>query len=380
MAITWPPEVEALRAEVQAWLAANLDERFADLRAVALDPDPDSLDRLRTWNALLADAGYAAVSWPMEHGGRGAGIGEQVVVAEELHRAGAPPTLNPIGLANIAPAIMQWGTDEQRRRYLRPMLRGEEIWCQGFSEPEAGSDLASLRTRAVRDGNDYVVTGQKVWTTLAHLADWCELLVRTDPEASKHRGISCLLVDMRAPGIEVRPLVTATGDREFNEIFLDEVRVPATALLGPENRGWDVAMSTLTHERAGVAALHHGLRAKVARLIDEARASGAAVHPANRRLLARSWVEAELLRLLAERAVQAALDGHPPGPESSVAKLWWGEAEQRLADVAGEVLGPAALTGVWARDRIYARAVSIAGGTTQINKSIVAQRILGLPR
>jgi alkylation response protein AidB-like acyl-CoA dehydrogenase len=379
MDFTYPAEAEAFRREFRAWLEANLP---GDLRGTTggLDPGPEQLERLRWWNRLLADAGYAAIAWPTEYGGRGAGIMEQVVFAEEMSRADAPGTLNPIGISNIAPAIMEYGTEEQKRRFLPPMRRGDDIWCQGFSEPDAGSDLASLRTTAVRDGDDYVVNGQKVWNTLGHLADWCELLVRTDPAAPKHKGITCLLVDMRLPGIEVRPLVTITREREFNEIFFTDVRVPAGAVLGAENEGWRTAMTTLTHERGGVAQLHLGLRKKVGRLLDLARGTDAAADPVMRQHLASVYLEAELLKLVSDRAISAALQSRPLGPESSVAKLVWAETEGRVAEVAAEVLGPDANAGAWGRDRVYARALTIAGGTTQVNKNIVAERILGLPR
>ena len=235
MDFTYPAEVEAFREEFRAWLDANLDDESRGLTYSA-EPGEVWVTAMRRWNAKLADAGYAAISWPVEYGGRGAGLLEQVVLSEELARADAPATINVIGISNIAPAMMQFGTEQQKRRFLPRMLRGDDIWCQGFSEPDAGSDLASLRATAVRDGDVYVVNGQKVWTTLAHVADWCELLVRTDPDAKKHKGISCLLVDMTLPGIEVRPLVTITGEREFNEVFFDDVRVPADAARRRERR------------------------------------------------------------------------------------------------------------------------------------------------
>jgi alkylation response protein AidB-like acyl-CoA dehydrogenase len=310
---------------------------------------------------------------------------EQVVFAEEMHRVGAPGTVNVIGVSNIAPAIIQWGTEEQKRRFLRPMLRGDDIWCQGFSEPNAGSDLASLQTRAVDDGDSFVVNGQKVWNTLGHLANWCELLVRTDPDAPKHAGISCLLVDMTSPGVDVRPLVTILGEHEFNELFFTDVRVPKSALLGPLHEGWRVAMTTLSHERGNVANLHLGLRRKVRDLLDLARTTVVDGRPVSedpvvRQALARVYLEAEYLKLLADRAVSAALHGRPLGPESSLAKLTWSQCEAHVAEVAGLVLGPDANRGVWGRDRVYARAVTIAGGTTEVNKNIIAQRVLGLPR
>jgi hypothetical protein len=301
------------------------------------------------------------------------------VLVEEMHRAGAPPTVNPIGLANIAPAILAHGTAAQKERFLRPMLRGDEIWSQGFSEPGAGSDLAALRTRAVRDGDAFVVNGQKTWNSLGAHADFCQLLVRTDAAAPKHRGISCLLVSLRQPGVEVRPITTLTGESEFAELFFRDVRVPASALLGAENEGWRVAMTTLTAERSGVATLHLGVRGRIRALVADARAAGALSDARHRERLARLWVEGELLKLLSERALSGIVHGRQ-GPEGSLVKLVWSQTEQRVAEVAAEVLGAAALTGPWAHARLAARSYSIAGGTTQVNKNIVAERVLGLPR
>jgi alkylation response protein AidB-like acyl-CoA dehydrogenase len=403
---TYPPETEAFRVEFRAWLETNLPD---DLRGgglgAAVGADAATIERLRAWNNRLADARYAAIAWPEEWGGRGAGVMEQVVYAEEMERAHAPGTLNPIGLSNIAPAIIEHGTDEQKRTMLPRMLRGDDIWCQGFSEPDAGSDLASLRTAAVRsraeggadrkggaavsaheDGDVWVVNGQKTWNTLGHVANWCELLVRTDPDVPKHQGITCLLVDMSLPGIDVRPLTTITGEVEFNEIFFTDVRVPVASTLGPVNEGWRVAMTTLAYERGTVAKLHLGLRAKVQRLLDDAGRTPlgdgryATDDPVLRRELARVYLEAELLKLISDRAISAELHGRSMGPEGSIAKLVWSEAEQHVAEVASQVLGPDALSGWWARDRVYSRALTIAGGTTQVNKNILAQRILGLPR
>lgn len=387
MDFTYPAEAEAFRAELAAWLEAHVTD---EVRGVAgsldLERGSERLERLRAWNRELADAGYAAISWPVEYGGRGAGVMEQVVWNEELHRAGAPGPINVLGIPNVAPAIMTFGTEEQKSSLLPRMRRGDDIWCQGFSEPDAGSDLASLRTAAVRDGDDWLVTGQKIWTTLGHVSDWCELLVRTDPDAPKHRGITCLLVDMDRPGVDVRPLVTITGEHEFNEVFFEGVRVPAAQTLGPVNEGWRVAMTTLAHERGGVAKLHLGLRAKVGRLLDEARATPlgdgrvASDDPVLRARLARAYLQAELLKLISDRAISAELHGRALGPEGSIAKLVWSETEQLVAEVAGDVLGPDANSGPWGRDRVGARSHTIAGGTTQVNKNILATRILGLPR
>jgi hypothetical protein len=377
---SYPPEAEAFRAELRAWLAANLDAHFRAAGAArGLASGPERIALLQEWNARLADAGYAAIHWPPEHGGRGAGVIEQVVWAEEMQRAKAPPTVNPIGLANIAPAIMAHGTRDQQARFLRPMLRGEEIWSQGFSEPGAGSDLAALRTRAVRDNDHYLVNGQKTWNSLGEHADWCQLLVRTDPDAPKHRGISCLLVDLRLPGVEVRPITTITGERDFAELFFRDVRVPANARLGGENEGWRVAMTTLTAERAGVATLHLGVRERIRALIEDASRAGALADPRLCERLARVYVEGELLKLLSERALSGIVHRRS-GPEGSLVKLVWSQTEQRVAEVAAEVLGPVALAGPWAQARLAARSYSIAGGTTQVNKNIVAERVLGLPK
>jgi alkylation response protein AidB-like acyl-CoA dehydrogenase len=377
---TYPADAEAFRKEFRAWLEAHLTDDLRELAERPVADNADRIERLRAWNRTLADARYAAIAWPPDYGGRGAGLMDQVVYAEEMHRSGAPGTVNIIGLSNIAPAIMEHGTEEQKRTLLPRMLRGDDIWCQGFSEPDAGSDLASLSTSAVLDGDHFVVNGQKTWNTLGAFANRCELLVRTDRSAPKHRGISCLLVDMTLPGIEVRPLVTIAGEREFSEIFFTDVRVPRDALLGPVNDGWRVAMTTLAYERGTVANLHLRLRQKIADLLQVAKETGAARDPVVRQKLARVYLEGELLKLVSQRAISGALHGREMGPESSIAKLVWSEAEQHLGEVAGDVLGADANTGHWGRDRVAMRSYTIAGGTTQVNKNIIAQRLLGLPR
>ncbi len=379
------PEAEAFRAEVRGWLDANFDAEIAAGRSRFERGSPEH-QRQRAWNHKLADAGYVAISWPAEYGGRGAGLLEQLVLTEELDRVRAPATINYIGMPNIAPAILQWGTDEQKARFLPPMMRGDEIWCQGMSEPDAGSDLASLQCRAVLDGDTFVVSGQKTWNTLGHAADWCQLYVRTNPDAPKHQGISCLLVDMTLPGIEVRPLKTITGDLGFSELFFTDVRVPVTGLLGPVDAGWNVATTTLAHERAGVAKLHLELRREVRELIEEARSTAmpaggrAADDPRARERLAALYLEGEYLKLLADRAISGQLHGRSTGPEGSLVKLVWSDLQNHIAETASVVLGAAGWTGAHAQRRVGVRSASIAGGTTQVNKSIVAQRVLGLPR
>ena len=358
MDFRYPPEAEAFRTEFRAWLDANLPgDVLGRGLGGSLEVDHSTLDSLRAWNRTLADARYAAIAWPEEWGGRGASVMEQVVYVEEMHRARAPGTLNPLGLSNIAPAIIEHGTEEQKRSLLPRMLRGDDIWCQGFSEPNAGSDLASLRTQAVRDGECWIVNGQKTWNTLGHMANWCELLVRTDPAVPKHKGITCLLVDMTLPGVEVRPLVTITGDKEFNEIFFTDVRVPVDCTLGPVNEGWRVAMTTLAYERGTVAKLHTGTRGR-SRGSSTRRArsrSATAAWPPTIRCCARSSrrpTSTASCSSSSPTALSAELHGRAMGPEGSIAKLLWSETEQHVAELASDVLGPDALSGPWARSRL----------------------------
>ncbi|WP_406814464.1 acyl-CoA dehydrogenase family protein [Mycobacterium sp. M23085] len=387
MDFSYPTEVERFRSELRDWLSQNLtDELVAARRPTGRDDA--GFEMLRAWNATMADAGWAAVSWPPEYGGRGATVLEQLVYTEETTRARAPMPLNVIGLNNIAPAIMQYGTESQKITLLPRMMRADDIWCQGMSEPEAGSDLAALRTRAVRDGSedgDFVVNGQKIWTSLGHRADWCQLYVRTDPEAPKHKGISCLIVDMTLPGIEVRPLVTLNGDADFAEVFFHNVRVPADALLGPLNAGWQVATTTLSHERAGAARLYAEMQVRLEELVNDlaAAGTGALDDPVTLRRLGEIAVRIKYLEVLCQRSISATLHG---GPEivalgsASLAKTVWGEIGQDLAALAFDALGTRGAGAPWANYRLTSRSLTIAGGTTQINKNITAQRVLGLPR
>lgn len=381
---SYPAEVEQFRTELREWLSENLtDELVAARRPTGRDDV--AFEKLRVWNATMADAGWAAVSWPREYGGRGATVLEQLVYTEETTRARAPVPLNVIGLNNIAPAIMQYGTESQKRTLLPRMMRADDIWCQGMSEPEAGSDLAALRTRAVRDGDDFIVNGQKIWTSLGHRADWCQLYVRTDPDAPKHKGISCLIVDMTLPGIEARPLVTLNGDADFAEVFFHDVRVPADALLGPLNAGWQVATTTLSHERAGAARLYAEMQVRLEELVDDLAAAdtGALDDPVTLRRLGEIAVRIKYLEVLCQRSISATMHG---GSEktalgsASLAKTVWGEIGQDLAALAYDALGGRDAGAPWADYRLTSRALTIAGGTSQINKNITAQRVLGLPR
>jgi alkylation response protein AidB-like acyl-CoA dehydrogenase len=376
---SYPPEVEQFRKELRAWLAANLsDEVVAAGRRRGRDPE--TFATLRAWDAALADAGWGAVSWPQEYGGRGAGALEQLAYAEETIHARAPVPLNVIGMNNIAPAIMQYGTDAQKRELLPRMVRADDIWCQGMSEPEAGSDLASLRTRAELDGDEYVVNGQKVWTSLGHRADWCQLYVRTDPDAPKHKGISCLIVDMTLPGIEARPLVTINGDADFAEVFFNDVRVPAEALLGPLHGGWQVATTTLSHERAGAARLYAQLDVQLRDLVADLAKAKLLDDTATLRRLGEVAVRIKYLEVLCLRSISATLHGGDALGSASLAKSVWAEVGQDLANLAFDVLGPLGGHRRWSDRRLTSRSLTIAGGTTQINKSVTATRVLGLPR
>jgi alkylation response protein AidB-like acyl-CoA dehydrogenase len=386
---SYPPEVERFRAELRDWLSANLTDELVAARRPS-GRDDATFELLRTWNRTMADAGWAAVSWPREYGGRGATVLEQLVYTEETTRARAPLPLNVIGMNNIAPAIMQYGTESQKVTLLPRMMRADDIWCQGMSEPEAGSDLAALRTRAVRSagsqGDDFVVNGQKIWTSLGHRAQWCQLYVRTDPDAPKHKGISCLIVDMTLPGIEVRPLVTLNGDTDFAELFFHDVRVPADALLGPLNGGWQVATTTLSHERAGAARLYAEMQVRLEELVADlaadagGSAQGVLQDPVTLRRLGEIAVRIKYLEVLCQRSISATLHGGDALGSASLAKTVWGEIGQDMAALAFDVLGSRGAAGRWADYRLTSRSLTIAGGTTQINKNITAQRVLGLPR
>ena len=384
MDFSYPADVEQLRKQLRAWLSENLtaDVVRAGRKRGA---DTSTLEVRREWDAKLADAGWAALSWPREYGGRGATVLEQLVYAEETTWARAPLPLNVIGVNNIGPAIMAFGTDAQKRNLLPRMVRADDIWCQGMSEPEAGSDLASLRTRAVRDGDDFVVNGQKIWTSLGHHADWCQLYVRTDPDAARHAGISCLIVDMTLPGIEARPLVTLNGAADFAEVFFNDVRVPGEALLGPLNGGWQVATTTLSHERAGAARLYAALALQLSDLVADLtdhRVDGRPVleDSATLRRLGELAVQVDFLELLCKRSISAALHGGDALGSASLAKGVWAEVGQAMATFAFDVLGAAQAGGRWSEQRLTSRSLTIAGGTTQITKGITATRVLGLPR
>ncbi|MCF1598985.1 acyl-CoA dehydrogenase family protein [Streptomyces muensis] len=375
MDLTYTPEEEEFRARLRDWLAKALP-------TLPPKPSPDDWPGRRAydlgWQRMLHDAGYGEVHWD-------ASPTTRLIFLEETEKAGAPYVgACFVGLLHAGPTIAAEGTAEQRERWLPPILRGDEVWCQGFSEPDAGSDLAALRTRARRDGDHYVVTGSKIWTSHAEVADWCELLVRTDPDAPKHRGISWLAMPMDAPGITVRPLKTLAGSAEFAEMFLDEVRVPVANRVGDENDGWRVTMVTLSFERGTafvgeVVACRRALR----ELAVEARRNGRWDDPALRRRLGRLNAEFRALwRLTQWNVSEAEQTGGVPGVGGSVFKLRYSHARQELYDAAADVLGPQSLDldRPWVLDRLSSLSYTIAAGTSQIQRNIVAERILGLPK
>jgi alkylation response protein AidB-like acyl-CoA dehydrogenase len=377
----------AFAEEARAWLEANTPAAWRRDHCWSRSDDPLWFEIARPWQRKLYEGGWAAIAWPREHGGRGATVIERWLFEEALDRVGAPRPAAGAYVDLIGPAILSHGTDEQRRRFLRPLLSGEDLWCQGFSEPGAGSDLGALRTRGDRDGDVFVVNGQKVWTSYAEIAARCLLLCRTEPEAPKHKGVSLLLVDMKSPGIEVRPLVQMTGDAEFCEVFFDNVRVPADRMVGAPGAGWQIAMGILAHERGPVwtFTFQRTIRRSFERLVREARAlaprRAPLANPVFRQRLAQAYVEVELLRLMGYRSITRLLRTGQPGVESSVEKVLGSETDQRLQELAMDVLGPAAMQDErWRRAYLYSRSETIMGGTSEIQRNVIAQRILGLPR
>jgi len=380
-------EESRLRDEVRAFLT----QAPADLPR-SLDA---RIDALRGWQARCHRAGYVGRAWPREFGGGGRPAVEQIIVDQELAAAGAPEFVNVVGLDVLGPSLLRFGTQEQRARHIPPILDAGEIWCQGFSEPEAGSDLASLRTKATERGGDFVISGQKTWVSWGQFARWCGVLARTEQDAAPHRGISMLIVDMTSPGVVVRPMTQITGHAEFCEVFFDDVLVPGRNLLSARGDGWKIAMYTLGHER-GTAALPRQvkLRTWLDRLVaTAARRSldGRSLldEPETQAALAQAMIGIEVLRYHAQRTVGEFLGGGAVGPDSSSVKLLMAEAEQRLAATAVELLGPVMEHAAapeddedafWEETYLYSRAASVYGGTRQIQRNIIADRVLALPQ
>ena len=399
MDLDFSAEDEAYRAKLRAWLEENTGKRaYSSTPPKAAEGESgdakDPLAGARAWPRKLHAAGYVGLEWPKEYGGQEASFTQQVIAAEEMARVRMPPLINSIGLSIIGPTLVQHGSEEQKKHFLPRILRADDLWCQGFSEPEAGSDLASLRCRAEVKDDEFIVNGQKVWTSLAFLSDWMFLLVRTDPDAPKREGISYLLCDMKTPGITVRPLRNAAGGEHFCEVFLDNVRVPRKNLVGKLHGGWAIARSSLDHERSGlsgVIALEETL-GRLWRMAGKLQRGSkkAAEDQTTRRILAQHWIEIEGLRHLGFRTLSNQIAGKPPGAGSSVGKLFASEVRQEMTRTALRVEGPLAPLakksphvigrGRWHAAYFDALAHAIGGGTSEIMRNVIAEKILGLPR
>jgi alkylation response protein AidB-like acyl-CoA dehydrogenase len=403
MDFSYTPSQESFRTQLRTWLETNSRDVFGrggeglgGSTASLLDVRDDGRwNQMLDYHRRLYQSGYVALHWPREWGGGGADLVEQSIYQDEVLRLGLPLYgANQLAIDRIGPTIMLMGTDEQKQRHLQPMLTGEQIWCQGYSEPNAGSDLAGIQTRAVVEGDSFVVNGQKVWTSLAQRSDWQVLLVRTDPEAPKHKGISYLLVDMHTPGITVRPLVQMTGDAGFNEVFYDNVRVPKENLVGELNQGWQVSIATLMFERVS-GGTRHPVERTINELVELAKQVDfqgvpAQQHPYVRQKLAAFMSDARCLRLSRYRSLTSQLKGKVPGPESSFGKLFATELNLRVAMFADELLGPYGLlesdslgaveSGKWTHRTLAARGLTIAAGSSEIQHNIIGERVLKLPK
>ena len=395
MDLNLSPSEEAFRREFSGWLQSNLPAEHRSSRLREL-PEEEANDVRRAWEQKLGEGGWLGVSWPKEYGGRGATSMEQVIYHQERLRADAPEPLGILGLSLVGPTIIDVGTDEQKQRFLPPIMRGEVVWCQGFSEPDAGSDLASLQTRAELDGDDWVINGQKIWSSQAHYADWCALLVRTDPDVSKHKGISFFLVDMTTPGITVRPIKQISGSADFNELFFDNVRMPRANIVGELNGGWAVANRLLAYERGvitmSIVAGYQRLWSELREYARTTKSNGQPLiqDPRIRERLAESYTNIELMRLANLRYLTRYMRGLPPGAETSYMKLFWATTEKELGDLSLALVGPQGLAmpdspyaiagGEWISKYFLSRVATVYGGTQDIQRNIIAERIFGLPR
>jgi alkylation response protein AidB-like acyl-CoA dehydrogenase len=389
MDLNLTPAQQQFRDELRAWLQANVPPPWSG--STAEEEQGPYFEYLRNWQRKAGEGGWAAISWPKEYGGRDAKLIEMAILQEEWARAEAPPLINALGLYLIGPTIIAVGTEEQKARFLPKIVSAEEIWCQGFSEPNAGSDVAGLTTKATLDGDHFVINGQKIWTSLAHVADWCLLLTRTDPDAPKHKGITALLVNMRSPGVIVRPLKQMTGDASFNEVFFDNVRAPVSNVLGEVNKGWRTAITTLMNERANLGTgTYIQFKRNLDELIERIRQTkrggkSATQNPVIRQKLAQAYVELEVFRLTNMRSLTRISQTGVPGPEGSILKLQWSEFNQRFQQTAMESLGPHAQLwgfddGRWVFNYLRTRANTIEAGTSEILRNIIAERVLGLPK
>ena len=382
------PDEAAFRAEARRWLDENLAGRFAEVRGVGrVGSEHEGRDLRVAFEQKLGADGWTCIGWPVEWGGRAASISQQVIWNEEYSQAEAPARVGVMGEGLIGPTLLAYGTTAQKERFLAPIRLGTELWCQGYSEPDAGSDLANVQTRAVRDGDEWVITGQKVWTSYAQWADWCFVVARTDPTERRHRGLSYLLVPMDQPGIEVRPIRQVTGTAEFNEVFFDGARTPVDMVVGKVNDGWRVALATLAFER-GVGLLGDIVHFdhQLAAVVDRAQRSGRATDPVLRQRLAESYARLKILRLNTLRSL-TGVDGPMAPPEASISKLFWASWHRDLGELAMDVLGPAATVAEAApyeltetqRIFLFSRADTIYGGSNEIQRNVIGERVLGLP-
>lgn len=390
------PEERRFRDQFRSWLESNIPEEWKGRDFQETQSPQERFEFLRAWQKKMNEAGWVGIHWPEEYGGRGASLIEQTIFIEEMARAAAPPLINVLGLSLLGPTLIAYGAESQKKRFLRNILSADEIWCQGYSEPNAGSDLASLRTEAVRDGDHFIVNGQKTWTSFGHHADWCFAVVRTDPDAPKHKGLTYLLIDMRSPGITVRPLKQMTGESEFNEVFFENVSVPVENVVGQVNKGWDIAIATLMFERGTLgASLQITFKRQIERLIELSRTTDRNGKPASsdpiiRQKLAQIYAEIEIFRLNQMRTLTRMTKTGVPGPEGSIQKIFWSEMNQRMQQVAMELLGPygqltrecdyAVDHGQWAHAYLRSRGNTIEAGTSEIQRNIIGHFVLGLPK
>ena len=395
MDLNLTPEELRFRDEFRAWLEANIPAEWAAYQEQH-ESSRDRFDFLRAWQKKMYEAGWTGISWPKEFGGRGASLIQQTIFIQEMARAGAPPLINVLGLSLLGPTLIAYGTEAQKQRFLSNILSADEIWCQGYSEPNAGSDLAALRTEAVLDGEHFVVNGQKTWTSFGHYADWCFAVVRTDPDLPKHKGLTYMLVDMHSPGVSVRPLKQMTGESEFNEVIFQDVRVPLDNVVGKVNGGWEMAIATLMFERGTLgASLQITFKRQIERLIELSRTlkrngGVAADDPLVRQKLAQIYTEIEVFRLNQMRTLTRMSKTGVPGAEGSIQKIFWSEMNQRMQQVAMEILGPyGQLTneseysidhGQWAHAYLRSRGNTIEAGTSEIQRNIIGHFVLGLPK
>ncbi len=379
------PEDAAFRRQARSWLEANLSGEFAEARGRGhAGNEHEGRETRLAWERHLGRNGWSCVGWPPSAGGRGATLAQQVIWNEEYVRADAPARVGVFGEGLLGPTLIAYGTEKQKRRFLEPIRLGTELWCQGYSEPDAGSDLANVQTRAVLDGHRWVITGQKVWTSYAQWADWCFVLARTDPDQPRHRGLSYLLVPMHQPGVEVRPIVQLTGTAEFNEVFFDEAHTDADLVVGDVDDGWRVALATLAFER-GVGLLGDivHFRRQLEEILALARENGRGAHPLVRQRLAESWLRLFILRLNVLRSL-TGVEGPAASPQASIAKLYWASWHRRMGELAMDVIGTGATVDLHESTDLqqvflFSRADTIYGGSNEIQRNIIAERVLGLP-